>query len=228
MKAITNLLRKNRSYFFGCLAFLLAGTLLLLINGKSALTIPLSSPHPFWLNVFFINYTFIGDGSFAIILTAVILFYFSKKQEGLALLNAIILSAITIQVIKNFGSFANPTLFFEQGQYLFSTDGISSINDPASVSGHTAMAFAIATVLVGVMKNKKWQVPVLLAAVAVGYSRMYLAQHTLLSIMVGAAIGISFGFISVLIASGKFKFSKARKQEFVMPGEGLWHMHNSY
>ena len=199
----------------------------MLINGKGALTLPLDSPHPFWLNVFFINYTFIGDGYFAIILAGVVLFYFNRRREGLTLFNAIILSAITVQVIKNFYSLTNPTLFFEQGQYLFATDGLSSINDPALVSGHTAMAFAIATVLVGMMKNKKWQLPVLLAAAVVGYSRMYLAQHTLLSVMIGGAIGISFGFVSLLIASGKFKF-RIRKQEFVMPGEGLWHMHNTY
>src|SRR5436853_4523437 len=115
MKTITNLFRRNRSYFLSCLALLLAGTLLLVINEKSTLAVPLTSPHPFWLNVFFINYTFIGDGSFAFITAAVILFYFKKKQEGFALLNAIILSAIAIQIIKNFSGFANPTLFFEQG-----------------------------------------------------------------------------------------------------------------
>ena len=213
MKGTTNIFYKNRRYFFSFLTLLLTGTILLLINGKAALAVPLNNTHPFWLNVFFINYTFIGDGFFAIILIAVCFFYFKKKQEGLTLLNAIVLSGISIQLIKNFSSFANPTVFFEQGQYLFATDGISSINDPAIASGHTALAFAMATVLIGMMKNKKWQLFVLLAAALLGYSRIYLAQHSLLSVMIGAAIGTGFGSISLMLASARFKFNPFGKRK---------------
>lgn len=211
MKTTANRLLGNRSYFFGCIALFFTGILLILINGQRASTIPLTGSHPFWLNVFFINYTFVGDGFFAITVVAIILFYLKKKQQGLALLNAVLLSAIGIQLIKNFSSFANPTLFFEQGQYLLSTDGISSINDPSAASGHTAIAFAMATVFVGMIKNKKWQVPVLLAAALVGYSRMYLAQHTLLSILIGAVIGTGFGIVALMVTSRKIRFNKFRK-----------------
>ena len=212
MKTTTDPLQKKRSYFFGCIALLVAGILLLLIDGRQALALPLNSPHPSLLNIFFINYTFIGDGFFAIVLVAIILFYFKKKQLGHALLNAILLSMISIQLVKNFSGFANPTLFFEQGQYLFSTEGIGSVNDPAMASGHTAIGFAIATVFIGMMRNKKWQIPVLLAAALVAYSRMYLAQHTLLSVMIGATIGTGFGIVSLMVTSGKIKFNRSKKR----------------
>jgi len=220
MRTIINPLQKNRSYFFGCIALFVAGISLLLINGQQALAVPLSGPHPSLLNIFFINYTFIGDGFFAFILVTIILFYFKKKQQGYALLNAILLSMISIQLVKNFSHFINPTLFFEQGQYLFSTEGIGSANEPALASGHTAIAFAIATVFMGMIKQKKWQIPVLLAAVLVAYSRMYLAQHTLLSVMIGAAIGTGFGIVSLMVTSGKIKFNRMGKKKIHFAEQG--------
>ncbi len=200
MKSSVSLLRNNRIYFSGLFFFLLTSFLLLLVNGKAAIFISLNAWHPFWLNVFFINYTFVGDGIFAVALIGIFLFYFKKKQEGLALLYAFIVSGIIVQIIKNLVSSPRPKLFFEPGQYLFFVDNISLSNNSSFPSGHTATAFAIATVLILLMKDKKWQLPVLVAAVLVGYSRIYLAQHFLADVLVGAVIGSLSGLVAVYIA----------------------------
>ncbi len=196
MKIIIAVWRNNRGYFL-CLALLfITGILMLLFQGKSATFISLNSIHPFWLNVFFINYTFMGDGIFAICLVAIFIFYFRRKQAGLAMLYAFLFSGLVVQVIKNLVDSPRPKLFFEHGQYLFFMDGVSLSNNSSFPSGHTATAFAIATVLILFLKNKKWQLPVLFSAALVGYSRIYLAQHFLMDVLVGALIGTGSGIIA--------------------------------
>lgn len=201
MNKPTHLLHNNRLYFAGLLLLVIVGSFLLIALGKSAAFISLNSYHPFWLNVFFINYTFIGDGIFALCIIAAWFFYFRKKQQALALLYAFLLSGLVVQLIKNLVDSPRPKLFFEQGQYMFFLDGVSLSNNSSFPSGHTATAFAIATVLILFMKNKNWQLPVLLAAALAGYSRIYLAQHFLIDVMIGAFIGSLSGIIAFYLAT---------------------------
>lgn len=193
-------IRKNKIYFIGLLASLLIAAVFLLANGKAAAFISLNSYHPFLLNIFFINYTFMGDGIFALCLVAVMFFYLKKKNQGFALLYSFLISGLAVQVIKNLISAPRPRLFFEQGQYLFFMDGISLANNSSFPSGHTATAFAIATVFVMMLKNKNWQWLILPAALLAGYSRIYLAQHFLLDVIIGAILGSVSGIIAVYLA----------------------------
>lgn len=195
------LLRENRTFFSALLAVLIAATIYLLSNGKAAAFVSLNAYHPFLLNVFFINYTFIGDGIFALCLIAAILFYYKRKQQGLALLYSFLISGLIVQLIKNLVDSPRPKLFFEAGQYLHFIDGVSLANNSSFPSGHTATAFAIATVMVLTMKDKSWQLLILIAAVLVGYSRIYLAQHFLLDVLIGAVIGSTTGILAVYLVT---------------------------
>jgi membrane-associated phospholipid phosphatase len=194
------MLRQNKIYFTYLVAVLLLSAGFLLINGKAAAFISLNSYHPFLLNVFFINYTFVGDGIFALCLITTMLFYFKRKQQGLALLYSFLISGIAVQIIKNLVNAPRPKLFFESGQYLHFIDGVSLANNSSFPSGHTATAFAIATVMAVMMKDKSWQLLILIATVLVGYSRIYLAQHFLLDVLIGAIIGSISGLLSVYLA----------------------------
>lgn len=194
-----SMLRQNKIYFLSLLAILLFSTIFLVVNGKSAAFISPGSYHPFLLNAFFINYTFLGDGIFALCLAAATFIYYKRKQEGLALLYSFLISGIAVQIIKNLVN-SGPGLFFEAGQYLHAIDGVSLANNYSLPSGHTATAFALATVIVLMMKDKSWQLLILIAAVLVGYSRIYLAQHFLSDVMFGAIIGSASGVLSVYLA----------------------------
>jgi len=184
---------------------------MLLLQGKTAAFILLNAYHPFELNVFFINYTFMGDGIFAICFIA-LLFYCKKKQQGYAMLFSFLFSGITVQLIKNWVSAPRPRLFFEAGQYLHFIDGVSLANHSSFPSGHTATAFAIATVMVLFMKDKSWQLPVLISAILVGYSRIYLAQHFLADVMIGALIGCGSGMAAVYLAQNLKKVGLSIKK----------------
>lgn len=190
---------KNKIYFTGLIIVLLLSAVFLIFNGKTAAFISLNSYHPFLLNVFFINYTFIGDGIFALCLIAAMFFYYKRKHQALAMLYSFIISAVIVQVIKNLLNAGELKLFFEAGQYLNFTGGVSLANTTSFPSGHTVSAFAIGTVMVLMMKNKSWQLFILIAAILVGYSRMYLAKHFLIDIIIGSLTGSLSGIVSVYL-----------------------------
>jgi len=200
LKNSISFIRNNRNFFLALLLVITSGFLFVILNGKASSFIALNSFHPFWLNVFFVNYTFMGDGIFAIGLIAVMAFYFKQKKEAIALLYAFLFSGLMVQLIKNLVNAPRPRLFFEPGQYLYFVDRVSLANNSSFPSGHTATAFAIATVFIILIKNKKWQLPIMAAAVLVGYSRIYLAQHFLMDVMVGAIIGTLSGLLAVSLA----------------------------
>jgi len=196
---IPALIRSCKWYFYGLGILLFCCTILLLVSGKAASFIALNSYHPFALNVFFVNYTFVGDGIFAVGLIAVMFFYFKKKQEASTLLFSFLISGVAVQIIKNLVDTPRPHLFFEHGQYLYFIDGVTLANHHSFPSGHTTTAFAIATVLVMLSKKRNWQFTILLAATLVGYSRIYLAQHFLLDVIIGAALGTGCGVFAVYL-----------------------------
>lgn len=219
MKNTASILRSNRIYFISLIILLFAGFLMLLLQGKSAAFISLNTFHPFWLNVFFINYTFMGDGIFALCFIAVMFFYFKRKQYGFALLYAFLISGIAAQIIKNLINSPRPKIYFEAGTYLNFIDGVTLTGNSDFPSGHTATAFAIATVMVLMMKNKNLQLLILLAAMLVGYSRIYLAQHFLLDVIAGALLGSFSGILAFFLAKNRINIKSLIKNiHRVSPG----------
>jgi membrane-associated phospholipid phosphatase len=83
-----------------------------------------------------------------------------------------------------------PKQFFPPGQYPYFIDGVTHIGFSSFPSGHSTSIFALVTLLALFDKNKKGNVGYLLAAVAVGYSRIYLGQHFLGDVLTGSCIGV--------------------------------------
>ncbi len=63
-------------------------------------------------------------------------------------------------------------------------------------SGHTATAFCLALFLALLLNNRTHSMLLLAAAILVGYSRIYLAQHFLIDVAAGAIIGSFTTFIT--------------------------------
>ena len=183
-KFYSTLFATNRIYIIVLSGIFLIGLIL-----NSFIEYSLHNPHPFWLNVFFINYTFLGDGVFSICLLAFFHFYLKKKSTALQMATALLLTTIIVQVIKNLLSNAEWQLFFEQGQYLFFTDESTLVNIQAFPSAHTAIGFAWASVILLKIQNKIWQIPGIIALMLLGVSRLYLAQHSVIEVVAGALIG---------------------------------------
>ena len=214
-------IKKKLSYFIVLSTILLCGVFWLLVSGKGTCFLILNAYHSFWLDQFFIRYTYVGDGIFSIVLSILYLIWFRANKTGWMLLYSFLLSGLIAQVFKNLYPSPRPKLFFDNTHILSFIDGVTLSNSSSFPSGHTTTAFAVATVLVLVLKNAKWQLGILLIALGVGYSRIYLGQHFLGDVLAGMFIGTVSGFVCVWgVDNNKiktFSFQKTKKAQTISP-----------
>lgn len=195
MQTIGTLYDENKKFFNGYFLFTVLSLVLLLTLSKPGSFLVLNTWHITWLNNFFRVYTFLGDGIFSLLLVAFFLLR-KKYQLAISLLTAFLLSGIVAQVFKNLVYSPRPKMFFLQSQYNYFIEGVSLSNASGFPSGHTASAFAAATILALFSLNKRFAPYFLTAAVMVGYSRIYLAQHFLSDVVAGAFVGVAFALVS--------------------------------
>ncbi len=168
--------------------------------------------HTSLLTILFQNITFCGDGLFIIIVFTIIMISFKKHRDlGVVLLISYLSSGLLSQVIKQFVTSPRPSVYFESLHYAYYLDTFSNcrIGFRSFPSGHTASAFAMVTVLTSYFKKRHVWALCLLFAVAIGYSRIYLAHHFLIDVLAGALIGVLLGTLSVLW----FKKKKIQNQK---------------
>lgn len=219
MKQLHTTVKANHLFYFSCLFFLGLSSLTLSTVTKAESFISLNPFHSVFLNGFFVNYTFLGDGIFAISLCA-FLFYRKQKKLALLILIAYLSSGLFTQILKNLIYAPRPRIYFEASQYLFHLDNFGNSGGGSSSfpSGHTTSAFALATVLAVHFKKKYISILLLAAAALAGYSRIYLAQHFPVDVLVGAAIGIVFATLTVVLSKSNSKIRLPKKiQRFIPP-----------
>jgi membrane-associated phospholipid phosphatase len=198
MKIWISQVQGNRFYFTAFLGICLAAAIFLLTYSKADGFLQMNALHSFGLDVFFVNYTFFGDGIFSLCLVA-LLFVRRHPQLAWVVLAAFFSSGLLVQILKNLIYAPRPRLFFEAGQYLHFIDGVSLSNSSGFPSGHTTSAFALATVLAFYWRQNTIAALLLLAAMLVGYSRIYLAQHFLSDVLAGACIGVMSGYVCYVL-----------------------------
>lgn len=195
MNKLKSIFVNNRYFFSSFLFFFLVGLVFLLVKGKSATFFSLNPYHRTALDIFFINFTYLGDGLFSVAVI-IILLVMRRLSQACQVLISFLVSALLAQLMKNLFSMPRPKEFFSPGQYTYFIDGITNRGFSSFPSGHTTSVFALATMLALFEKNKKWNILYLLVAVGVGYSRIYLGQHFLSDVLAGSLIGM---LLSVLV-----------------------------
>lgn len=156
------------------------------------------------LDVFFQWITFIGDGG-VIVAAILLLFLFVRMKYGLALLFSFMTSGLFTQLIKRTIESPRPKRFFANFMEFNLIEGYAYVSNLSFPSGHTSTVFAMCTLLALYSKNNLVKFALLITAILVGVSRMYLLQHFLLDVTVGALIGIFFGALSYQVFE---KYSK--------------------
>jgi membrane-associated phospholipid phosphatase len=189
MKKASHIFFLNPIFFEAALLFLAGGCAYLLFTSRATGFIYLNGYHSMLLDKFFIYYTNLGDGLFSI-LVVVLLLLIRRFKLALQVFLAYIVSGLFAQLLKGIIYSPRPKDFFRLREHIHLIDGVTLNGDASFPSGHAVSAFALATSLALFTVNKQLSLFYLGAAILVGYSRIYLAQHFPADVLGGAIIGI--------------------------------------
>ena len=142
-------------------------------------------------DVFFpIITTFADEGIGWVLLCGILILIPKTKKLGGVMFLAIIIEVLACNIIlKPLVARPRPFMLNSAVQLL-----IPAPEDYSFPSGHTAVSFAAASVLL-VQKSKGW-LPALLMAGLIAFSRLYLYVHFPTDVIAGAVIGIAAGALA--------------------------------
>lgn len=154
------------------------GQCVLWINGHN---------HPI-LDDFFKVITNLGDG--LVFLPIILILLFVQFRYALMALMLMAGNALMVSLFKRvlFYGLERPRTFLGDKLIHF-VPGVEVHGINSFPSGHTATAFSAALFIAFLNGNNKIRILALFIAALVAYSRMYLAQHFLIDVAGGAAIG---------------------------------------
>ncbi len=148
-----------------------------------------------WLNFIMVGITWLGEFGAAAILLAVILFIFKKTRwSGVAVAVALIIDFLIVNVILKY-SVNRPRPWIEWNEIIdfYKSVGARQPYDSSFPSGHAASCFAAAVVC---LFRFKWKgISVLVVALLVAVSRIYLCLHYPSDVLGGVLIGSACGVI---------------------------------
>ncbi len=146
-------------------------------------------------NGFFRYVTHLGDGIFILALAAVFAI-FKRYQWSIGVVAGYLLSGIFAQLGKKLLNLPRPLTYFENlNESIYQVPGVNTHAMGSFPSGHTTSVFALMVYLVLALPPGKYKWLLVLAAILVGYSRIYLSQHFPVDVWAGALIGSICGIV---------------------------------
>ena len=141
-------------------------------------------------------FTLLGDGITIVLLS--LLFSLLSVRYSIFLLMGYATSGIAVQLLKRF-VFADrlrPLAYFrDTGMEIYTIPGLDIPLKHSFPSGHTASAFAFFVGLSFIVRNKYLKLALLLIAVIIGFSRVYVAAHFPVDVIAGSLIGVLAAYI---------------------------------
>lgn len=192
------LIKKERFILLIYAVTLLTISAILLLYGKTEIHMYINRhSHPIF-DYLFKYITLLGDGILVLFVCCILLFYQYKISVTQAIAYA--LSGTITQIFKHliFSDSPRPILYFKNHpEYILRlVEGVEPACHNSFPSGHTASAFAMFMLFAFMVKNRPLKIFLLLAALLVGYSRVYLSQHFLADITFGSLIGVASAILS--------------------------------
>ena len=190
---IKDVLYRIRFFFIPFLVVLCACLAIKLTFSREEIYFAVNSHNYPWADAIAPYLTDLGNFWTVVVLTLILSLFNYAKAFLLVLINA--LTALTAQVIKHIFDAPRPTLYFQdQLSRIHLVAGVDMLKLHSFPSGHTVSAFTTALLFTYWCKNKVYGLPLLLIAMLVGYSRMYLSEHFFEDVMTGSVLGV---FITV-------------------------------
>lgn len=191
---MTDIVRHNYRYFLPYFILLLGTLLILLFIEKGNEVIWLNTFYSTPMNFFFKWATKLGEVWAGVFIGLIILWKFPFRTF-VAFITVLIIETTLVQIFKNqiFSDSVRPKLFLE-GYPLKFVDDLYINTMHSFPSGHTAAAFVFFTFF-ALITDSRWKPWLLVFPVLTGLSRIYLAQHFLLDVVVGSVIGVSLSLV---------------------------------
>lgn len=187
---IKDVLYKVRFFFIPYLLLVAICLIIKLTHTREDIFFAVNARNWPWADTIAPYITDIGDGWTTIAISAVLLLFSYRKAFVLAGSYALS-SGIVAQPLKYIFSAPRPKLYFhDQLSHIHFVAGVNQLSYHSFPSGHTVTAFSTAIVVTYCAKNKSWGLPLLVLAVLVAYSRMYLSQHFFEDVTAGSVIGV--------------------------------------
>ena len=199
----------QKKQFFLCFLFYLIGIVFLFIFvGNKEFSQLLNSFSSSILDAFFYFITYLGDGVFAALF--IVFLFLLRLSHGFVSLISILIPGLITQVLKRcfFPSIPRPSVVFNkfiESNNWHLVDGVDLHSYFSFPSGHTTTVFSICCVSILLVKNKFYQLFVLLLAVFTGFSRIYLSQHFLIDVFIGSIIGCLGTFLVYVLFNSFFE-----------------------
>jgi membrane-associated phospholipid phosphatase len=185
---IKAILYSIRWFFIPYLVVIAICLIIKLTYSREEIYFAVNAKYSIWADEIAPYITDIGNGWTTVILSAILLLFSYRKAFLMASVYAI--TSLSAQALKFFFDAPRPKLYFkDQLLRIHFVKGIEQLSLHSFPSGHTVTAFSTAVLITYWCKNKMWGLLLLLIALSVGYSRMYLSQHFFEDVTVGSVWG---------------------------------------
>ncbi len=199
--------QENKFYGIGFILWLLLGAGIIFATQKGEVILFFNDHRSYYGDLFFRYGTMIGE-EIAYLIILIFLFFYRRKAAWLIPITGGVVMLVS-KGLKELFQQDRPVAWFKkqdlyevlntiEGEPLFS--GASSFP-----SGHTMSAFALFGLLALLLSNQKWLgLPILIVAIIVGISRVYLIHHFFVDIYAGSIIGTLLAVIIYLFWSKRY------------------------
>jgi membrane-associated phospholipid phosphatase len=206
---VTDVLYRIRFFFIPYLILICGCLIIKLLYSREDIFFSVNAIHNTTADLIAPYVTAAGAGLTVVILSAIIALFNYRKAFLLATSYGV--TAIVAQIIKHLINAPRPKLYFaDQLDKIYFVKGVEIFSYNSFPSGHTVTAFSAAVVLTYLAKNKSWGLLFLLAAVCIGYSRMYLSEHFFEDVTAGSVLGVLITVLWIWYVDSR-KFIHQRK-----------------
>lgn len=193
----------NPFYIIPFIVWIIIGGVILLVYPATEIFMWVNGHNTPFVDVLMLRTTMLGEG---LVIALILLLLLGMKSYRniwyvvLALACSIIPSIIT-QVIKRQIGAPRPLKLLAGSDWLHTLSDWPQLMENSFPSGHTCGAFSLFTLLAMLLKRpyRIWGLLLIILAMAVAYSRMYLAVHFFADVYVGSIIGCVFSLIIIAI-----------------------------
>jgi len=198
-------------YFIGVFAiYLLLGGFSFIIYVQGAEILFLNEHHTLWWNRFFVFFTSLAE---PVVLTALalVLLFFRFKYFLVYIIDISLVGVIvTFMKLEVFDDRVRPFMFFKNLHQLHWIEGVPVLMDHSFPSGHTTVAFAVCFLLAIYLRRTWLSMILLIVAMLVGLSRIYLMEHFWIDVYFGSLIGILITLLTYIVLQKRLIHSDSR------------------